>query len=181
MSESTEPSQKKQQGNLHLVLPAALAAFAGGLNFALIGTNGLTAGFEHGTRDLVVIGPRIGAAILLAAVIQVWLPRDGMRKWFGEEQGMKSLALASVLGIMTVGGPFASFPLVASLAAAGVESGSLVAFLTSWSLLGIQRLVVWEWPLMGTEFVKLRLLSCIAMPILAGLLMRFLVRSARTR
>jgi uncharacterized membrane protein YraQ (UPF0718 family) len=181
MSGNEAGSRKAKGGYVHLVLPVALAVVATISNFAVLGAGGLEEGGRRGFGDLLLIGPRICAAILLAAVIQVWLPREGIRKWFGEKRGLKSLVFASVLGILTVGGPFASFPLVAGLAAAGVESGSLVSFLTGWSLLGIQRLVVWEWPLMGTHFVNIRFLACIAMPVVAGLLMRLLVRSPRAR
>jgi len=167
--------------HIHLVLPAALFLIAATLNFSLLGTDGLAAGARQGAGDLLVIGPRVAAAILLAAVIQVWLPHDGIRAWFGEKRGLRSLVIASLLGIMTVGGPFTSFPLVASLAAAGVEGGSLVAFLTGWSVLGIQRLVVWEWPLMGAEFVNLRIMSCLALPLIAGVLMRVLLRREAKR
>ena len=129
--------------------------------------------------DVASLAPRIAAAVVLAAVIQVWLPREGLRKWFGEGRGLSGLIIASLIGSVTVGGPFASFPLVAALASSGVEMGVLVAFLTGWSLIGLQRIIVWEWPLMGTDFVILRLVSCIALPVVAGLLMRKLSRRYR--
>jgi uncharacterized membrane protein YraQ (UPF0718 family) len=161
---------------VHLIVPVTLAAFALALSYAVSGTEGVEAGLKVGAADLLSIGPRICAAIVLAAVIQVWIPKDGLSRWFGSRTGLKGLGLATILGGITVGGPFASFPLVATLAAAGVEQGCLVAFLTGWSLLGVQRIIVWEWPLLGSDFVIVRVISCIAMPILAGLLMRALTR-----
>lgn len=181
MTKSANSLTRAGGSHIHLVLPASLCLIAATMNFSLLGTHGLAAGARQGVGDLIVIGPRIAAAILLAAVIQVWLPREGIQAWFGEKRGLRSLMIASLLGIMTVGGPFTSFPLVASLAAAGVEGGSLVAFLTGWSVLGIQRLVVWEWPLMGTEFVNLRIMSCVALPLVAGVLMRLLLRREAKR
>lgn len=160
----------------HLVLPGALAAVAIAVNFSLLGKDGLMTGLDAGAADIASLAPRIAAAVVLAAVIQVWLPREGLRRWFGEGRGLSGLALASAVGAVTVGGPFASFPLVAALAASGIEMGMLVAFLTGWSLIGIQRIIVWEWPLMGSDFVLLRLASCIALPVVAGLLMRRLSR-----
>ena len=175
MKETEEPS-KAGSPYAYLALPAAFGAIAAILNFGFLGTDGLSAGASQGMKDLVVIGPRIAAGVVLAAVIQVWLPREGVGKWFGKKRGLRSLVIASALGLVTVGGPFASFPLVAALAAAGVEAGSLVSFLTGWSLLGLQRLIVWEWPLLGAEFVNLRILCCLAMPVIAGILMRLLLR-----
>lgn len=164
------------RGYIHIVLPAALVILALAINAAVLGVNGLRDGTAHGVRDVISVGPRIIAALALAAIIQVWLPTEGLRRWLGARSGVKGLGLAGFLGSITVGGPFACFPIVATLASAGVEQGCLVAFLTGWSLLSVQRIIVWEWPLLGSEFVFIRVVACIAMPIIAGLLMRALLR-----
>jgi hypothetical protein len=57
---------------------------------------------------------------------------------------------------------------------AGADRGALVAYLTSWSLLGFQRVMVWELPLMGVDFALLRSLANLPLPIIAGLLARWL-------
>lgn len=168
-----DPHSVREGRYAHLVLPVSLAVAAITVNAVQFGGAGLSEGLRNGASDLLLLGPRIAAAVVLAAVIQVWLPREKLGEWFGRKGGgVKGLLLASFLGAFTVGGPFASFPLVAAMAASGVELGALVAFLTGWSLLGIQRVIVWEWPLLGTEFVMLRFASCIAMPVLAGIIMR---------
>ncbi len=55
-----------------------------------------------------------------------------------------------------------------STACAG--KGPIVAYITAWSMLGLQRTIVWELPLMGMEFVAIKTLSGILMPLLAGLI-----------
>jgi uncharacterized membrane protein YraQ (UPF0718 family) len=175
MEEGAGASKKGNGSYIHVVLPGALFVVALALSFFLLGEPGVREGIGHGVADIVSIGPRILAALALAAIIQVWLPTNGLSRWLGADSGLKGLGFAGLLGSITVGGPFASFPLVATLAAAGVEQGCLVAFLTGWSLLAIQRIIVWEWPLLGGEFVFVRVIACIAMPIIAGLLMRALV------
>jgi hypothetical protein len=45
---------------------------------------------------------------------------------------------------------------------------ALVAYMTSWSLFGLQRIIAWEAPLMGWKFVITRVVSTIAFPVLAG-------------
>lgn len=59
-------------------------------------------------------------------------------------------------------------PLSVVLANSGVALPPLVAYMTSWSLFGLQRIITWEAPLMGWPFVGVRVLSSFAFPGLAG-------------
>jgi uncharacterized membrane protein YraQ (UPF0718 family) len=52
----------------------------------------------------------------------------------------------------------------------------LVAYMTSWSLFGMQRIIAWEAPLMGWHFVALRVVSSLLFPVLAGWLVSILFR-----
>ena len=87
---------------------------------------------------------------------------------------MRGLLIATVAGTLTPGGPITSFPFVVALYMAGADRGSLVAYLTAWSLLGFQRVMVWEMPLLGLDFVLVRSLANLPFPILAGMLARWL-------
>ncbi|MBV6656933.1 MAG: hypothetical protein KI785_04110, partial [Devosiaceae bacterium] len=49
-----------------------------------------------------------------------------------------------------------------------------IAFITGWLTLGINRAIVWELSFFGTEFVLVRLLVSLPMPILCGLAARLL-------
>src|SRR6267143_306703 len=80
--------------------------------------------------------------------------------------------LGSVAGLLTPGGPMVSVPLLVVLANSGMALGPLVAYMTSWSLFGIQRIIAWEAPLMGWHFVMVRAVSSLAFPILAGYLVK---------
>lgn len=162
-----------------LAMPVLVAAFAGAICYFMLGPSGLEAALGAAAHDLGAIVPRIAAAVVLAAVIQTWLPQDKMKRFFGASSGLKGMSIAAFIGTITLGGPMTSFPLMASLSAAGVEIGCLVAFLTGWSLLAFQRIVVWEWPLLGPEFVAVRIVASIGMPVLAGLIARALYRPDR--
>ena len=45
---------------------------------------------------------------------------------------------------------------------------AVVAYMTSWSLFGMQRIIAWEAPLMGWHFVVVRVVPSLAFPVLAG-------------
>ena len=78
-------------------------------------------------------------------------------------------------GVVTPGGPMISFPLIATLYKLGADAGPLVAYLTSWEILGLQRIIIWEVPIMGVRFAALRFLVSILLPIIAGVMAKRLV------
>ena len=44
----------------------------------------------------------------------------------------------------------------------------VVAYMTSWSLFGMQRIIAWEAPLMGWKFVIVRVVPSLAFPVVAA-------------
>ena len=77
-------------------------------------------------------------------------------------------------GILTPGGPLVSFPIMAVFYKGGASLSALVAYMTSWSLFGFQRVIAWELPFMGTRFLLARVLPTLVFPIVAGYLVRFI-------
>jgi uncharacterized membrane protein YraQ (UPF0718 family) len=120
----------------------------------------------------VLIGPALGAGILIAACLKQLVPPGALARHLGERSGVRGLSLAMLAGILTPGGPATAFPMVLVLAQAGADRGALVAFLLAWALNGFQRVLVWELPLLGPDFAALRFASGVALPLLAGLIAR---------
>lgn len=166
--------RKQDRGNRVLgpsfYLFAGLTMVLGALCYVLRGPEVLFDRMVEELGFLAVIAPRIGAALVIAGFVQVLVPRDLVARWLGSRAGLKGIIIASVAGGLTPGGPMTSFPLLVALFASGAHRGSLVAYITGWSLLGVQRVLVWELPLMGSEFVLIRVLACLPLPILAGIL-----------
>ena len=52
------------------------------------------------------------------------------------------------------------------------DSARSCAYMTAWSLFGVQRIIAWEAPLMGWRFVAVRTVSSLAFPDLAGWLVK---------
>lgn len=156
-----------------------LALIAAGAGFACYALKGPAAVRESFTSDLELLAflaPRFGAAMLIAAFVQVLLPRDKVAKYVGESAGLKADVIGTVAGGLTPGGPMTSFPLVQSLQQAGTGRSALVAYVTSWSTMGFQRILNWELPLLGPDLTLLRIASSLPLPIIAGITSRFLPR-----
>lgn len=137
---------------------------------------GRDAFFASFRTDLQLVGlvvPRLGAALLIAASIQVLLPREKVARWLGEQAGLRGILLATGAGMLTPGGPMTSFPVVNALYEAGTGRRALVAYLTSWSTQGFQRILMWELPLMGFEFAAFRFVVSLPLPIVAALISRY--------
>jgi uncharacterized membrane protein YraQ (UPF0718 family) len=127
--------------------------------------------------DLVLfvdILPKVLAACLIAALVAVLMPRQTVMRWVGAESGLLGIVIATLAGTICPGGPITIFPIAAAFVAIGADTGAAIAFITSWTLLGYARILVWELPFFGGEFVIWRTLISIPLPIIAGLLARFI-------
>lgn len=118
--------------------------------------------------------PRVAAAQLMAGLVWVLVPRERCLALIGANSGRRGLFVATAAGIITPGGPASAFSLLAIVAAAGADRGILVTYITSWALLALQRIIVWDLPFMGPEFSLTRFLCCLPLPLLAGTIARHL-------
>lgn len=153
-----------------LYLFAALAALSGVLCFYLRGWPVVVESLVGDLDLLIFVLPRVGAAVLIAGFLQALVPKEIVAGLLGEKSGLAGLALASIAGAATPGGPVTSFSIAVALAVAGAGRGPMVAYVTAWSLLGLQRILMWELPLLGPEFTLLRFAISAPLPIIAGLL-----------
>ena len=129
-------------------------------------------GARNGLALLWFIIPRLVPALILAGMLQVVIPQETVARYFGKQSGFTAIVMASAAGVITPGGPMVSVPLLVVLSNSGMALGPLVAYMTSWSLFGMQRIIAWEAPLMGWRFVAVRVLPSLAFPVLAGWLVK---------
>src|SRR5262245_40925356 len=129
-------------------------------------------GARSGRPMLWFFLPRSGPALILAGMLQVVIPQETVARYFGRQSGLMAILMASVAGVLTPGGPMVSVPLLVVLSNSGMALGPLVAYMTSWSLFGMQRIIAWEAPMMGWHFVLVRVIPSLAFPIIAGYLVK---------
>jgi uncharacterized membrane protein YraQ (UPF0718 family) len=125
-------------------------------------------GVKNGVSMLAFVIPRMVVALLLAGLMQVLVPEDLVSRHFGQGGGIRALLLATLAGVVTPGGPMVTVPFMVALANSGAALPSLVAYMTAWSLFGLQRIIAWEAPLMGWRFVFARVVPSLAFPLIAG-------------
>jgi uncharacterized membrane protein YraQ (UPF0718 family) len=145
------------------VLLAALVAFA-----LWRGGGSLQKGLLSGGKTFLNTLPLLVIAFAVAGLVQVLIPKEFIAKWLGAESGFKGILIGSLAGGLTPGGPFVSFPIVASLYKAGASVGTVVAFVTAWSLWAVHRLPM-EMGLVGPKLALARFATTLVVPPLAGL------------
>jgi len=121
------------------------------------------------------------AACMIASFVAVLMPREAVVRWVGAESGWTGLIIATLAGVVCPGGPITIFPIASAFLAIGADVGATVAFITSWTLLGYARVLVWELPFFGAEFVIWRLIVALPLPIVAGALARLIAKTLRAR
>jgi uncharacterized membrane protein YraQ (UPF0718 family) len=165
------PCMARASFDVSFVVLAVLALVTAGL--AYMKDPGLPAiGARNGLSLLWFIIPRLVPALILAGMLQVLIPQETVARYFGRQSGIAAICIASLAGVITPGGPMVSVPLLVVLANSGMALGPLVAYMTSWSLFGVQRIIAWEAPLMGWHFVAVRVVSSFVFPVLAGWLVK---------
>ena len=125
-------------------------------------------GLKLGAGMVVTVLPLLVCAFIIAGMVQVLLPEELISGWIGAESGLKGIIIGSVAGGLAPGGPFVSLPVAAGLLGAGAGVGTMVAFLTGWSLWAVSRLPM-EVGILGWRFTIVRLASTFLLPIIAGL------------
>lgn len=125
---------------------------------------------------LVVLSPKIAAGIFIAATLPMLLPRDKVGRVIGRESGLRGLAVATACGAALPGGPMMTFPIAAGLGATGADLGAMVALVSSWNLLSLNRTLIWEFSFLPNDLVWTRYLISLPLPILLGLVVRALMR-----
>ena len=120
--------------------------------------------------------PKMAAGCLIGVFSTLLIPREMVARLVGAEFGLTGLVVATFAGVIMPGGPMTVYPVAGAFLAVGADIGAALAFVTSWTLLGYARALVWELPFFGTDFVLWRMAIAPAFPIVVGLLGRWVAK-----
>jgi len=113
--------------------------------------------------------PLLLFSFIVAGMMQVLIPHEVISKWVGAESGIRGILIGTIAGGLAPGGPYVSLPIAAGLLRAGAGVGTMVAFITGWSLWAINRLPM-EVGIMGLKFTLIRIACTFFFPPIAGFL-----------
>jgi len=128
--------------------------------------------FRDGVRDAVIeflrLIPRIALGVIGSGFIAEAMPQDLIVPWIGPQSGMLGVAIATVGGAATSGGPVVGFSIAAAALKGGGGAPQVIAYVTAWSLFSVQRIIGWEIPSMPPRVVWLRAAVSVPLPFLAA-------------
>jgi len=154
---------------LFATLIMAAAAFGLVIFGYFRGQNQHVTGLQRAWSMCLSILPLLLFAFIAAGMVQVLIPREMIARWIGEGSGLRGILIGTLAGSFVTGGPYVSLPLAAGFLKAGAGIGTIVAFLSGWSLWAFSR-----WPLeigiLGWKVALIRFVSTFLFAPLAGLL-----------
>lgn len=130
-------------------------------------------GLKAALNMTVEILPLLIFSFIVAGMIQVLIPNEFLSKWVGSESGLRGIFIGTVAGGVMPGGPYVSLPVAAGLIKSGAGIGTMVAFLTGWSLWAVSRLPM-DIGILGWKFTLVRLACTFFFPPVAGILANLL-------
>ena len=104
-------------------------------------------------KEMVLIIPPI---FVLLGLLDVWVPRETMVKYLGEESGVKGMLIAIFIGSAAAGPLYAAFPVALVLMKKGAKFTNILLFIGAWSTTKIPMLL-FELSSLGAKFTLTRL------------------------
>lgn len=171
----------KKGRNKSMLIPSIIMGILGVILFLMAyhrGEGEHIIGLKLAYNMTVQILPLLFCAFIVAGLIQVLIPNEVISKWIGTESGMRGIIIGSVAGGLSPGGPYVSLPIVAGLLRSGASVGTMVAFLTGWSLWAITRLPM-DVGILGWKFTAIRLGVTCLFPFIAGIIAQALFANVK--
>lgn len=120
-------------------------------------------------EQFAVLVPRMLFALIAAGFIAELIPKEAIAGYLGPDAGILAIPVAAASGVLVPAGPVIAFAIAAVFAKSGASTAALITFITSWSIYAAHRILIYELPLLGPSFLRLRATSALAVPFLAGL------------
>ncbi len=124
-------------------------------------------GVKAGLRQLVAALPVILLALLVSGFLEVLIPEEFIKRWLAQEAGFTGVILGTFGGMIMAFGPYASYPIIATIYGSGAGLGTTISMLSGWTMLGLSR-IPFESGFLGLKFSLLRMSLHFVFCIAAG-------------
>ena len=105
-------------------------------------------------KEMALVIPPV---FVLLGLLDIWVPRQTMIKFMGEESGIIGILLSIFIGSAAAGPLYGAFPIAAVFMKKGVKFSNVLIFIGAWSTTKIP-MFLFELSSLGTKFAITRLL-----------------------
>ncbi|HCW52930.1 MAG TPA: permease [Clostridium sp.] len=110
---------------------------------------------------------------ILLGLLDIWIEKETMMKYMGENSGLKGSVLAFIMGSAAAGPLYAAFPIAGVLLKKGVSLFNVFLFIGAWSVTKIPMLL-FEATSLGMKFMAVRFgCNLIGIILIAFILSKF--------
>ena len=128
--------------------------------------------FESAKSSFLQMLSVLPPIMILLGLMDVWLPRETLVKYMGDNSGILGVFFSMLLGSLAAGPMYAAFPFTALLLKKGAKFSNIIIFMNSWCVTKISTLL-FEVSSLGFKFTFIRLLIDIPGVILMGYLVYY--------
>lgn len=115
--------------------------------------------------------------MLLLGLMDVWIPRETMIKYMGQNSGFLGVFLAIIIGSIAAGPMYAAYPFTAVLLRKGAKFSNIIIFMSAWCVTKIPT-VLFELTYLGYKFTLTRFIINLPGIIIMGYLVQALLSKA---
>ncbi|KGG79453.1 permease [Caloranaerobacter azorensis H53214] len=108
----------------------------------------------YSIKEMILVIPPV---FIVLGLLDIWVPRETMVKYMGENSGLKGIVLAIILGSAAAGPLYGAFPIAAVFMKKGVKFSNVLIFIGAWSTTKIP-MFLFEMSSLGVRFAVTRLL-----------------------
>lgn len=151
-------------GLIIIIVAVAMAGAA----VAALPDRSILGSLKISAQQAIRVGPIVIPAVFAAGFIAELLPRAAIAHLIGPESGFTGAMIAAAMGVLLPTGPMVVLPIGAALLAADAGPAQVLALYNAWTIMNVQRLFLWELPMLGPSLTLRRFSTgVVLMPIAA--------------
>ena len=131
---------------------------------------------EVGTKSLLIslgdakiILSILPPILILVGLLDVWVPKETIMRYMGDDSGASGLIFAFLLGAFAAGPLFVAFPIAAMLARKGARLANILFFIGIWTGVKLP-LLIFEYSFFGGTFTYIHASVNVVLFLLGSLL-----------
>lgn len=113
------------------------------------------------------------AILVLMGLADVWVPKEAIDKYLGEQSGVRGILISIFLGTLPTGPVYMAFPIAAELLRKKASTTNIMIFLGVWASLKIPQIGM-EIQFLGLKFATLRFILTLISILITSFLIGYI-------